>query len=120
MKRLTLVAAFLFAALGLTGNAHAETPTPTGAATSTPTDVPSATPTPPPTTTPTPTVAPPTTAPIAPTSTATPFRVAPLSPRTGSGMGPVDGTNYTARKIVVVLATALGLGVVVYSARRKF
>ena len=95
------------------------TPTPVPP-TSTPTVPPTATPTPPPTTTPTPTVAPPTTAPIAPTSTVTPFRVAPRPPNTGQGMQPVDGTNYLARKIVAVLATALGLGVVVYRVRRKF
>ena len=90
-----------------------------------------------PTPTPTQTPLPPTATPVPPTSTPQPTaaatstpaalivaptvtRTAPLPPRTGSGMQPVEGTNYTARKIVVVLAGVFGLGVVVYTLRRKF
>lgn len=94
-----------------------------------------ATPTPVP---PTQTPLPPTATPVPPTSTPQPTaaatstpaapviiaptvtRTAPLPPRTGSGMQPVEGTNYMARKIVVVLAGVFGLGVVVYTLRRKF
>ena len=91
------------------------TPTPTPTQTPLP---PTATPVPP-TSTPQPTVAATSTPEpviVAPTVT----RTAPLPPRTGSGMQPVEGTNYTARKIVVVLAGVFGLGVVVYTLRRKF
>ena len=82
---------------------------------------PTATPVPP-TSTPQPTAvatSTPVPSPVAPTASPTPPRLAPLPPNTGQGMQPVDGTNYTARKIVVVIAGVFGLGVVVYSARRR-
>lgn len=93
-------------------------PTPTATATQTATSTPVPPPTPPPTAVATSTPAP---SPVAPTASPTPPRLAPLPPSTGTGTGmqPVDGTNYTARKIVVVLAGLFGLGVVVYTARRR-
>ena len=96
-------------------------PTPTATATQTPLP-PTATPVPP-TSTPQPTAAAtstPVPSPVAPTASPTPPRLAPLPPNTGQGMQPVDGTNYTARKIAVVIAGLFGLGVVVYRVRRKF
>ena len=98
------------------------TPTPVPP-TPTPTPVPpTATPAPP-TSTPPPTAvatATPASVGVAPTVSATQPRLAPFPPNTGSGMQPVDGTNYTARKIIVVIAGIFGLGVVVYTARKRF
>lgn len=97
-----------------------------------PTPVPTATPIPPTATAtlfPTSTLVPPTQTPVIifvdrPTATPTitqaaVIRHAPLPPRTGTGMQPVDGVNTGLRVTIGLIATALGLGVVAYSARRR-
>ena len=96
------------------------TPTPVPP-TPTPTSIPTVTPVPP-TSTPPPTAvatATPASVGVAPTVSATLPRLVPRPPNTGSGMQPVDGTNYTARKVVLMIAGIFGLGVVVYTARKR-